>query len=69
MQLQLQTVLNKVHPLKSFVYTDIRLVPCLGAAGARIEAQVAPRRNSRGRCISRLRSVSPAGVGETFAGP
>jgi transposase len=50
MQLQLQTVLNKVHPLKSFVYADVRLVPCVGAAAGRIEARVASRKNSRARC-------------------
>ena len=50
MQLQLQTVFNNVHPLKYFVYADIRLVPCKGAAAVRIEARVAARKNSRGRC-------------------
>lgn len=50
MQLQLQTVFNNVQPLKSFVYDDIRLVPRKGAAAARIEARVAPRKNSRARC-------------------
>ena len=50
MQLQLQTVLNKVHPLKSFVYSDVRLVESEGTAAARIEARVSPRKNSRGRC-------------------
>lgn len=53
MQLQLQTVLNKVHPLKSFVYADVRLVPYSGRSGgavARIEARVAARKNSRARC-------------------
>ena len=49
MQLQLRTVFNKVHPLKSFVYVDIQLVPCKGAA-PHIEARVVPRKNSRGRC-------------------
>jgi transposase len=50
MQLQLQTVLNYVHPLKSFVYADVRLVPREGTPDSRIEARVVPRKNSRGRC-------------------
>ena len=50
MQLQLQTIFNRVHPLKSFVYADVRLVPWKGAAGACIEARVAHRKNSRVRC-------------------
>ena len=50
MQLQLRTVLNRVHPLKHFVYADVRLVPWKGAAAGRIEALVAPRKNSRARC-------------------
>jgi transposase len=45
MQLQLQTVFNNVHRLKHFVYVDVRLVPCQGAA-ADIEARVAPRRTA-----------------------
>jgi transposase len=49
MQLQLQTVFNNVHRLKHFVYVDVRLVPCQGAA-AHIEARLAPRKNSRARC-------------------
>ncbi|MBU1910556.1 MAG: ISL3 family transposase [Verrucomicrobia bacterium] len=50
MQLQLQTVLNKVHPLKCFVYADVRLVPGKGAAAAHIEARIVPRKNSLPRC-------------------
>lgn len=50
MQLQLQTVLNYVHPLKSFVYADVRLLSREGIRGVRIEARVAPRKNGRGRC-------------------
>ena len=37
MQLQLKTLLNHVHRLKYFVYADVQLVPCQGAA-AHIEA-------------------------------
>jgi transposase len=50
MQLQLQTILNRVHPLKYFVYADVRLVPWKGAAVACIEARIAHRKNSRARC-------------------
>jgi len=50
MQLQLQTVLNLVHPLKSFVYADVRLVQRSGSSDARIEARVESRKNSRPRC-------------------
>jgi transposase len=50
MQLQLQTLLNYAHPLKSFVYVDIRLRSGKGVPRARIEARIAPRKNSRGRC-------------------
>ncbi len=49
MQLQLQTVLNHVHPLKSFVYADVRLVAGKGPS-PRVEARVTPRKNSRARC-------------------
>jgi transposase len=48
MQLQLRTILNHVHKLKSFVYDDVRLVDHKG--GARIEARVEPRRNARSIC-------------------
>jgi transposase len=56
MQLQLRTVLNYVHPLKSFVYADVRLVPGRGSWAARIEARVEPRKNSQGRCGKCARS-------------
>ncbi len=49
MQLQLQTILNHVHPLKCFVYADVRLVAAKGPR-TRIEARVMPRKNSRARC-------------------
>ena len=48
MQLQLRTVLNRVHKLKSFVYSDVRLIE--GKQGPRIEARVEPRRNARSSC-------------------
>jgi len=50
MQLQLRTVLNHVHPLKSFVYADVRLLPRVGTSAARIEARVEPRKNGRPCC-------------------
>ena len=49
MQLQLQTLFNLVQRFKHFVYADIRLVLCQGAA-AHIEARVVPRKNSHARC-------------------
>lgn len=49
MQLQLQTVLNYVHPLKSFVYSDVRL-RAQGTPRGGVDVSVAPRKNSRGRC-------------------
>ena len=51
MQLQFQTLLNRVHPLKSFVYADIRLLSRAGPGGATIEVRVEPRKNGRGRCF------------------
>jgi transposase len=50
MQLQLRTVLNRVHPLKGFVYKDIRMVPTKGSPKVRIEVVIASRKNSRGHC-------------------
>ena len=51
MQLQLRTVLNLVHPIKRFVYTDIRLEKGDGPPTVpHLEALVEPRRNSRARC-------------------
>ena len=41
MQLQLQTLFNHVQRHKHFVYADVRLVPCQGAA-AHIEVRVVP---------------------------
>jgi transposase len=48
MQLQVKTVLNRVHPLKHFVYDDVRFVPV--DQGVRIEATVVPRANSKPLC-------------------
>lgn len=56
MQLQLQTLLNYVHPLKSFVYADVRKVSCNGTPDSRIDVRVEPRRNSRARCCRCSRS-------------
>jgi transposase len=50
MQLQLRTVLNKLHPLKSFVYDDVRFTPDRSKAGVRVEVRVLPRKNSHGIC-------------------
>lgn len=48
MQLQVKTLLNRVHPLKHFVYTDVRLASF--GKEVRIEATVEPRSNSKPRC-------------------
>lgn len=50
MQLQLKTILNQVHPLKGFVYADVRLVRPEGKAAFRIEAKIAARKNVKPRC-------------------
>ena len=55
MQLQLKTVLNRVHPLKGFVYGDVRLLK-KGACEC-IEATIVPRTNSRALCSECLRPV------------
>jgi transposase len=49
MQLQLKTVLNRVHPLKGFVYAAVELV-CFSDGSMQIEATVKERRRSRGTC-------------------
>jgi transposase len=46
--MQLKTLLNRVHPLKSFVYTEARFVDA-GQALA-IEVVIVPRANSRPVC-------------------
>jgi transposase len=47
----LKTLLNRVHPVKGFVYERDRLVPDLTQPnGVRIEADLRPRQGSRGRC-------------------
>ncbi len=48
MQLHLQTVLNRVHRLKNFVYCDVRFIECDGQL--RIEARIEARRNAKSRC-------------------
>jgi transposase len=48
MQLQLKTVLNRVHPLKGFVYADVRLVE--GKRAPYIEATVHERRGAKATC-------------------
>lgn len=50
MQLQLRTLLNRVHPIKSFVYADVRLVTPIPDMSARIEARIEPRKNSKPHC-------------------
>src|SRR5262249_48364261 len=48
MQLQLKKVLNRVHPLKGFVYADLRLVE--GKRAPYIEATVQERRGAKATC-------------------
>lgn len=51
MQLQLKTILNHVHQIKGFVYSDVRLVEFASApSGVRIEATIRPRSNSKSCC-------------------
>jgi transposase len=47
-RMQLKTVLNRVHPLKSFVYSEVRLLGPVGSP--RIEVVIEPRANSRPVC-------------------
>lgn len=46
--IQLKTLLNKVHPLKSFVYQSVRLITQGGKS--RVVAEIIPRANSRPIC-------------------
>lgn len=48
MQLQLRTVLNNVHPINRFLYSDVRLV--MGAETCHIEGRIESRSNSRALC-------------------
>ena len=49
--MQLKTLLNRVHPVKGFVYEKIQLVPDSQQPNAvRIDVQVRPRCGSRGIC-------------------
>ena len=50
MQLQLRTLLNHVHPIKGFVYDDVRLVACSREPGMQIEARIAARKNGKPVC-------------------
>jgi transposase len=55
MQLQIKTVLNHVHPLKGFVYKDVRFLG--DRAFARIDATIAPRANGKAQCSKCLRAL------------
>ena len=47
----MKTLLNRVHPVKGFVYDSDKLIEDTAAVnGARIEVGVRPRRGSRGVC-------------------
>jgi hypothetical protein len=47
--MQLESILNHVHPLKSFVSKRARLVKAAGHA-AKIEVEIEPRANGRPIC-------------------
>jgi transposase len=47
--MRVRTILNRVHPIKSFRYTSVRLATD-SAGEPRLEAFVAPRKGSRPRC-------------------
>lgn len=48
--MQLKTILNFVHPLKSFVYAEDRFVALPAGRGPCIEVVVAPRKNGLVLC-------------------
>ena len=49
--MQLKTLMNRVHPVKGFVYEKIQLVEDGGRPnGCRVEVRVRPRRRSKGAC-------------------
>lgn len=51
--MQLKTLLNRVHPVKGFVYERVRLVDDpRRSVGCRIDVALRPRRGSRGYCSS-----------------
>lgn len=51
--MQLKTLLNRIHPVKGFVYERDNWVEDPAAPnGVRIEAHLRPRRGSRGACSS-----------------
>ena len=50
MQLQVKTLLNQVHPLKGFVYDDVRLVQVEGKVAPWVEATVRERKGSAPLC-------------------
>jgi transposase len=55
MQLQLKTVLNHVHPIKGFVYKDVRLLD--DGAFVHIDTTIAHRANSKARCSKCMREL------------
>ena len=57
MQLKLKTVLNAVHPLKSFVYRDLRIITDESRPPV-IHALIKARKESRPQCSRCLRRCS-----------
>lgn len=50
MQLTVKALLNNVHPLKGFVYQDVRLVAAKGSGTKQIQVTIAPRKKSKPKC-------------------
>lgn len=49
----IRTLLNRVHPVKGFVYEQVKIVPDAAEVNeVRLEVRVRPRRGSRGACSS-----------------
>lgn len=49
----LKTILNRVHPVKGFVYEKVKLVPdAFACNGVRLEVSMRARRGSQGVCSS-----------------
>ena len=46
----IQTILNKIHPLKSFVYKKVEFIASSESSRAKLEVHIIPRSNSRPIC-------------------
>jgi len=62
--MQLKTVLNRVHPVKGFVYEKAHMVPDAAQPNeVRLDVRVRARRGSRGICSACGRRGPPHGTG------